>query len=137
LHDIGKIAIDENVLRKEGDLDEKDWEDIRKHPQVGHTIIDQVELPADVRDAILHHHERYDGTGYPNGLKLAELPIEDSILSTADAFIAMISDRTYHAAMSIPSAMKTLREESGKQFHPLVVQAFEKSAHLLQSVTGA
>lgn len=134
LHDVGKIGIDDTVLRKDGDLDEKEWEYIRKHPQIGHKIIEQVELPLYIRNTILHHHERYDGTGYPQGIKLADLPIEDSILSAADAFVAMISDRPYRPGMSVEKALVVLRAESGKQFHPDVVHAFDKNATRLQNI---
>ncbi|MCL2545462.1 MAG: HD domain-containing protein [Clostridia bacterium] len=134
LRDVGKIAIDDAVLRKEGELDEREWEIVRRHPQVGHNIFDAVELPPKVRNAIMYHHERYDGNGYPEGLKLSELPIDYSILSTADAFVAMTSDRSYHAARSVLNALAVLREEAGKQFHPSVVHAFEKNAHRLQSI---
>lgn len=137
LHDVGKIGVDDTVLRKDGGLDEREWEFIRKHPQIGHKIIDQVELSPRVRDAILHHHERYDGNGYPLGIKLADFSIEDSILAAADAFVAMISERPYRPAMSIPGALDVLRGESGKQFHPDVVRAFEKNERRLQAIHTA
>jgi len=134
LRDVGKIAIDDAVLRKEGELDEREWEIVRRHPQVGHKIFDAVELPTKVRNAIMYHHERYDGKGYPEGLKLSVMPIDYSILSTADAFVAMTSERSYHAAKSVLNALAVLRDEAGKQFHPKVVNAFEKNVHRLQSI---
>ena len=134
LRDVGKIAIDDAVLRKEGELDEREWELVRKHPQVAQKIFDEVELPTKVRNAIMYHHERYDGNGYPQGLKLSEQPIDYSILSTADAFVAMTSERSYHKAKSVLNALAVLHEEAGKQFHPHVVSAFEKNAHRLQVV---
>jgi hypothetical protein len=128
LHDIGKVGIDDIMLRKDTSLDEREWEDMRKHPSIGHRIIAQIELSKAVDDAILHHHECYDGSGYPQGLKMSELPIEDSILATAAAFVAMTSDRPYRAGMGAQQALDVLRAEAGKQFHPQVVRAFEKCA---------
>jgi len=137
LRDVGKIAIDDAVLRKEGELDEREWEIVRKHPQVAQKIFDAVELPAKVRNAIMYHHERYDGNGYPQGLELADQPIDYSILSTADAFVAMTGQRSYHTAKSVFNALAVLHEEAGKQFHPSVVSAFEKNAHRLQAMGNA
>jgi len=107
---------------------------VRKHPQIAQKIFDQLYLPNKVQNAIMYHHERYDGNGYPQGLKLSELAIDYSVLSTADAFVAMTSDRSYHAAKSVLNALAVLHEEAGKQFHPHVVDAFEKNAHRLQSI---
>jgi HD-GYP domain-containing protein (c-di-GMP phosphodiesterase class II) len=133
LHDIGKVGIDDIMLRKDSALDEREWRDMRKHPIISHKIIEKLELSDRVKNAILHHHERYDGDGYPQGLKMSELPIEDSILAAAAAFVAMTCERAHRPGLSVEQALGLLREGSGKQFHPDVVSAFEKRAKQLQT----
>ena len=127
LHDIGKIGIDDTVLRKNGALDPHEWEIVRRHPEIGYRIVEQITLPDVIKMSILHHHERFDGSGYPKGIELSTLPVEASILSAADAFDAMTSDRPYRKGMSKHRAISILREEAGRQFHPEVVVAFERN----------
>lgn len=135
LHDIGKIGIMDTVLCKAGALDPVEWDLVRKHPEIGYKIVEQISLSETVKSAILHHHERYDGSGYPSGSELASLPIEASILSAADAFDAMTSNRPYRRGMSKEEALSIIIEESGRQFHPEVVFALEKAAPKIQVIS--
>lgn len=124
LHDIGKIGIDENILNKPGSLTEEERAVIRTHPQISSNILKNVKLNDVVRTCVLHHHERYDGMGYPDGTKGDELPIEAYIVALADAYDAMTSDRPYCKSLSTEQVVHIVREECGKQFHPRTVPAF-------------
>ena len=95
LHDIGKIGVSDGVLNKNGPLSDDEWKIVRQHPEVGYRIVSQLKLSETAKSAILHHHERFDGKGYPSGVSLSTLPLEVAILSIADAFDAMTSDRPY------------------------------------------
>jgi diguanylate cyclase (GGDEF)-like protein/putative nucleotidyltransferase with HDIG domain len=124
LHDIGKLAVPEHILSKPGPLTQEEFQKIRIHPQVGAEIISGVPFPYPVAPLILSHHERWDGKGYPSGLKGDEIPLGARILSVVDYFDALMSERPYHRAMSLDAAMGLLRQESGKALDPRVVQAF-------------
>lgn len=124
LHDIGKIAIDERILNKPGPLDAHEWEIIKTHPEIGYRIISTAPEYAEIAEDILSHHEHYDGRGYPRGLKGSAIPIRARIISVADAFDAMISDRTYRQKMSIEQAVTEIKRCSGKQFDPTIVEVF-------------
>jgi len=124
LHDIGKLAVPEHILSKPGPLTQEEFQKIRIHPQVGAEIISGVPFPYPVAPLILSHHERYDGKGYPAGLKGEEIPLGARILSVVDYFDALMSERPYHKAMSLDSALNLLRQEAGKALDPRVVQMF-------------
>ena len=126
LHDIGKIGVADSILNKEGNLEDNEYLMIQKHPEIGAKILAGVDFLAEVANIIKYHHERYDGRGYPEGLKGAEIPIEASILAVADAYDAMTSDRPYRRAMDQSVAVKILIRESGSQFNPIVVKAFQE-----------
>jgi len=126
LHDIGKIGVADSILNKPGHLEESEYTAIQQHPQIGAKILSEVDFLAEVSNIIKYHHERYDGKGYPEGLTAAEIPIEASILSVADAFDAMTSDRPYRKAMDQSVAARILIKESGTQFNPIVVRAFQE-----------
>ncbi|PAB57873.1 HD-GYP domain-containing protein [Anaeromicrobium sediminis] len=126
LHDIGKIGIPDNILNKCGKLDYEEYIEIQKHPFIGCKILSEVDSLAEVARIVKHHHERYDGKGYPDGIGGDEIPIESYILAVADAFDAMTSDRPYRKAMDKLKALSIVEEESGTQFHPKVVEAFVK-----------
>lgn len=124
LHDIGKIAIDERILNKPGPLDAHEWEVIKTHPEIGFRIISTAPEYAEIAEDILCHHEHFDGTGYPRGLKGTTIPIRARIISVADAFDAMISDRTYRKKMSVQKAIEQIKANSGTQFDPQIVKVF-------------
>src|SRR5438128_2518038 len=124
LHDIGKLAVPEHILSKPGPLTQEEFQKIRIHPQVGAEIISGVPFPYPVAPLILSHHERYDGKGYPSGLKGNDIPLGARILSAVDYFDALMSERPYHKAMSFDAAIGLLRQESGKALDPRVVQTF-------------
>lgn len=124
LHDIGKIAIDERILNKPGKLTDKEWEVIKTHPEIGYRIISTAPEYAEIADDILSHHERFDGTGYPRGLKGHQIPLRVRIISLADAFDAMVSDRPYRLALSVEQALAEIKRSSGSQFDPMLVDLF-------------
>jgi diguanylate cyclase (GGDEF)-like protein/putative nucleotidyltransferase with HDIG domain len=124
LHDIGKLAVPEHILSKPGPLTQEEFQKIRIHPQVGAEIISGVPFPYPVAPLILSHHERWDGKGYPAGLKGDDIPLGARILSVVDYFDALMSERPYHKAMGLDAAMNLLRQESGKALDPRVVHTF-------------
>lgn len=124
LHDIGKIGIADGILKKPGSLSEDEFDNIKKHPVIGYEILKDIDFLRDVARIIRYHHERYDGTGYPDRLKGKEVPIESYILAVADAFDAMTHDRPYRKALSVEEAAAVISREAGWQFHPEVAKAF-------------
>jgi diguanylate cyclase (GGDEF)-like protein/putative nucleotidyltransferase with HDIG domain len=124
LHDIGKLAVPEHILSKPGALTPEEFKKIRIHPQVGAEIIEHVPFPYPVAPLILNHHERWDGKGYPRGLKGEEIPLGARILSVADFFDALMTDRPYHRAMSREAAISMLEQDAGKGLDPVLVRRF-------------
>ncbi|MFH1860322.1 MAG: HD domain-containing phosphohydrolase [bacterium] len=124
LHDIGKIGIKDGVLTKPGVLEKDEWEQIKKHPTIGAEIIRHIDMFNDVSEIILYHHERYDGNGYPHGLKGKKIPLKSRILTVADSFDAMVSKRPYRDPMPRERAIAEIKSGSGSQFDPDVVVAF-------------
>ena len=124
LHDIGKLGVLEQVLNKEDKLNDEEWEILKAHPEVGATIIENMEFLTGTVALVRHHHESYDGLGYPDGLKGEEIPLGARIITVADSFDAMITDRPYRKALSWSKAVKTLKVKSGIQFDPVVVDNF-------------
>jgi HD-GYP domain-containing protein (c-di-GMP phosphodiesterase class II) len=124
LHDIGKIGISDEILNKKGPLTEKEYEIIKKHPLTGAYAIRNIGRLKSIYKIILYHHERYDGKGYPFGLKENEIPLCSRILSVMGAYDAMTSNRPYRKAMPVDEAIKIIKSEKGKQFDPEVVDAF-------------
>jgi diguanylate cyclase (GGDEF)-like protein/putative nucleotidyltransferase with HDIG domain len=137
LHDIGKLAVPEHILSKPGPLTQEEFQKIRIHPQVGAEIISGVPFPYPVAPLILSHHERWDGKGYPAGLRGDEIPLGARILSVVDYFDALMSERPYHKAMSFEAAIGLLRQESGKALDPRVVQTFIDMYPALQAEAEA
>ena len=123
-HDIGTIGVPEAVLRKPGTLDESEWREVRAHASIGANLLANVPMLEAVRPIILAHHERFDGTGYPRGLREDEIPLEAQVIAVADAFMAMTTDRPYRAAIPGKTALRELRANAGTQFNPVVVEAF-------------
>ncbi len=124
LHDIGKIGIPDKVLNKKGKLSGEDWEAIKAHPRLGANIVGTMPHLVPYVNSILHHHERWDGGGYPEGLKGEEIPIEARILAIVDSFEAMTSVRPYRPALSLEQVVKELRQGAGLQFDPKLVEVF-------------
>ena len=127
LHDVGKIGVDESILNKPAGLSEEERRIIEKHPEISVHILKEVKLDPLVFDMILHHHERYDGKGYPSGILGEDLPIDVFVLSVADTYDAMTSTRPYSPGLSPEQAKQVIIDERGKQFHPKVVDAFVKA----------
>jgi putative nucleotidyltransferase with HDIG domain len=124
LHDIGKIGVIEAVLEKPAQLSDDEFPPLRLHPEKGVAILAPIEQMQAVLPGILHHHERYDGNGYPAGLKGEKIPLEARIITVADAFDAMISERPYKEGYTLQSALAELRKCAGSQFDPRVVACF-------------
>ena len=124
MHDIGKISISGETLNKWDKLTAEEWEEIKIHPQVGATIISHARQLSPCIAGIMHHHERYDGGGYPKGLKGEDIPLEARILAIADAFAAMTSNRSYAKALSCGEALEEMKRGAGKQFDPKLVEVF-------------
>lgn len=116
LHDIGKVQIDLSVLNKPGKFDDADWVEMKKHPEVGYEIVKEIVFLKDQARAILYHHERINGKGYPSGIKGEEIPLFAKILAVADAYDAMTTDRPYRPALTQKEAMKELEMHADKQF---------------------
>ena len=124
LHDIGKIGISDSILGKPGRLTDQEWEIMRRHPQIGFNILTDIPFLEKASVLILHHHERYDGNGYPSELKHEEVLIGARLLAVADAFDTMTTDRSYRAALGTDYAIKELYRCSGSQFCPVATEAF-------------
>jgi HD-GYP domain-containing protein (c-di-GMP phosphodiesterase class II) len=124
LHDIGKVGVPDSILRKPGKLDEEEYALMKKHPEYGWAVLRM--LPGFERAAldILHHHETFDGKGYPAGLRETEIPIVSRIVCVIDAFDAMVSSRPYRKGLPHEEAVRRLILASGTQFDPVVVQGF-------------
>ena len=132
LHDIGKLAVPEHILSKPGPLTPEEFQKIRAHPKVGADIISAVPFPYPVSPLILSHHERWDGKGYPSGLKGEDIPLGARILSVVDYFDALMAERPYHKAMGFDAAVGLLQQEAGKGLDPRVVDKFIELLPTLQ-----
>ncbi|HRW12565.1 MAG TPA: diguanylate cyclase [Syntrophomonas sp.] len=124
LHDIGKLGIDRRVLNKETPLNEEEWKEMRKHPEIGFRIAMSTHELMPIAEYILSHHERWDGSGYPQGLAGENIPLLSRILSVIDAYDAMTSDRVYRHAVSREEALEELKQFAGTQFDPRIVEIF-------------
>ncbi|MBI4877616.1 MAG: diguanylate cyclase [Acidobacteria bacterium] len=126
LHDIGKLAVPEHIISKPGRLTPEEFEKMKIHPVVGAEILDRVKFPYPVVPIVRAHHERWDGSGYPDGLKGEEIPIGARILSVVDCLDALASDRQYRRALSLEDALKVVVSESGKSFEPRVTEVLQR-----------
>ncbi|HWQ47203.1 MAG TPA: HD domain-containing phosphohydrolase, partial [Longilinea sp.] len=124
LHDIGKMAVADSILHKPGLLEEEEWLIMRKHPVYAYEMLAPIAYLKPALEIPYCHHERFDGSGYPRGLKGTEIPLAASIFSVIDVWDALTSDRLYRPAWSKSEALEYIREQSGKQFNPDVVNAF-------------
>ncbi len=130
LHDIGKIAIDSRVLNKNDALTPPEWEIVRQHSAIGANLLKQIPFLEKASEIVLYHHERFDGEGYPEGLKGEEIPLGARLIAVANAYDAMTTDRSYRQAMTIERSIKELNSYSGIQFCPLAVKALISGLHL-------
>ena len=137
LHDIGKLAVPEHILSKPGRLTPEEFEKMKIHPIVGADILDRVQFPYPVVPIVRSHHEKWDGTGYPDGLKCEAIPIGARILSAVDCFDALASERPYRRAITPEEAMKTLSAEKGRSFDPRVVEVMERRYVELELMVNA
>lgn len=124
LHDLGKLAVPPEILDKPTALSDDEWQTIGEHPRIGQVILEQASGLREAIPVVLHHHERFNGGGYPHGLKGNEIPMGARIVSVADAYHAMVHDRPYKTALSHDQALAELRSNAGTQFDPAVVDAF-------------
>jgi len=125
LHDIGKIAIEGDILNKPGKLTDEEWQEIKRHPEIGYRLLSSVNEMSDIAEYVLAHHERWDGKGYPKGLKGTNIPLQARIISIADSYDAMTSQRSYRSnPLSHDEAINELIKHSGKQFDPELVKVF-------------
>jgi len=123
LHDLGKLGIADAILHKASPLDEGEWREIQRHPEVGARILEHAGL-RDIAAWVRAHHERIDGGGYPGGLRAGQIPLEARILAVADAYEAMVADRPYRTGLAPETARAELEQCAGSQFDPEVVAAF-------------
>ncbi len=124
LHDLGKIGIPDEILRKTGELAGPEWTIMKKHPSYGARILAGIPFLSGAAEIVRHHHEHFDGTGYPDGLAGDEIPVGARIFAVADAFDAMTSDRPYRKAMSLEDARAEIERCSGGQFDPVIASTF-------------
>jgi putative nucleotidyltransferase with HDIG domain len=129
LHDIGNSGLPVSMLAKEGPLDQQEWDMVREHPAVGAKIVEELEFPAEVAPMIRHHHEHWDGTGYPDGLRAEQIPEAARIMSIADIFDALTSARSFRGAYTVSEALDIMQQEAGRIIDP---DMFEKFRALIE-----
>jgi len=133
LHDIGKIGVKESVLNNPGKLDAMEWASVKEHPVLAAKILDPIDELRDVIRMVKHHHERFDGGGYPDGLAGSDIPLGARILSVADAYDALTSKRPYREPMTPEEAIQIFKDGAGTQFDPVIVEAFLSSTDKRES----
>jgi HD-GYP domain-containing protein (c-di-GMP phosphodiesterase class II) len=124
LHDLGKLALPGEILDKPSSLTDVEWQVVGEHPRIGQVILEQATSMREAVPIVLHHHERYDGTGYPHGLRGEEIPLGARIVAVADAYHAMVHERPYKSALTHAQALAELRRHAASQFDPTVVEVF-------------
>jgi putative nucleotidyltransferase with HDIG domain len=124
LHDVGKLSVPPAILLKHGPLTETEFVQVRRHPAAGVRMLRSLGAPREILPSVLHHHERWDGAGYPRGRARERIPLEARILTVADSFDAMTSTRPYRASKEVPDALEELHRCAGSQFDPELVGAF-------------
>ncbi len=127
LHDVGKIGVEDRILRKPGNLDDEEAKIMKMHPLLGAEIMRHIRQLKDLIPGMLHHHERPDGKGYPEGLKGMDIPIVARIISAADTYDAMTTNRPYRKGLSHQTAIDEIKKEAGAQFDKEVAEAFVKA----------
>jgi putative two-component system response regulator len=126
LHDIGKIGMPDSILKKADSLEDYEFRKAKDHPVIGSKIIAEIEELGDVASIVRHHHERFDGTGYPDGLKGEAIPFFSRILAILDSYEALVSDRVYRKAIKTSQALQEIRKNAGLQFDPFLVDVFSQ-----------
>ncbi len=126
LHDMGKLGIPDSVLLKTDKLNEQEWELMKQHPQMAYDMLHQIDYLRPALEIPLYHHEKWDGSGYPRGLKGEEIPLAARLFAIVDVWDALTSDRPYRAAWSREKTLAYIREQSGRHFDPQVVEAFDQ-----------
>ncbi len=126
LHDIGKLGIPDHILLKPGSLTAPEWEKMKTHAVIGADMLERMHFPDLVSDIVKAHHEKWDGSGYPLGIKETEIPIGARILSAVDCLDALASDRPYRAALPLDEAMDMVRRQSGKSYDPAIIAILEQ-----------
>ncbi len=133
LHDIGKIGVPDAILLKTGPLDDEEWAVMRQHPEMGARILEAVPFLADAREVVVQHQERFDGSGYPAGLRGEEISLGARIFAVADTLDALLSDRPYHQAISFEAAIDDIRRQAGSMLDPLAVEALLSAKELIRN----
>lgn len=137
LHDAGKVGIPERILNKPGPLTAPEWRVMRTHPVIGYQLMAEIPFLRTAALTVRYHHEMFDGTGYPEGLRREDIPLSARVFSVVDAFDAMTADRPYRAAMPVDRAVAELRRMAGSQFDPDVVGVFAPLSERLVPGSGA
>ncbi len=127
MHDVGKIGIKDSILNKPGKLTDEEYEEIKKHPEIGYNMLKKIKFLSHIANDVLHHQERYDGKGYPAGISGEDIPIAARIIAVVDTFDAMTTNRPYRKALPVDTALEEIKKNSGTQFDPKVVEAFLKA----------
>jgi HD-GYP domain-containing protein (c-di-GMP phosphodiesterase class II) len=138
---VGKISVPDAILNKPGKLTEEEFDSIKQHPVVGYNVLSHIEQLREALPGIRHHHEKLDGSGYPDGLKGDEIPLAAKIIAVADVYDALTSSRSYRPAMSVDKALAILHEGEGNHFDPRVLGVFVRKhgdiARMLETADGA
>lgn len=124
LHDLGKLAVPDQILLKPGPLTTEEWPVMRGHAEIGANIIDQIDHLREAAEIVRHHHESFDGSGYPSGYKGQEIPLGARVVAVVDAYLAMTHDRPYRPAAPAATAIAELQRQAGRQFDPVIVKEF-------------
>lgn len=134
-HDIGKLAVQDQILNKPGSLTVQEWDEVMQHPETGYRILTTSLGMPDIADYVLYHHERYDGSGYPKGLKGEEIPLLSRIITVVDSYDAMTNQRSYRETLTQSMAVEELLRNKGKQFDPSIVDIFLKKILHINLIT--
>lgn len=132
LHDIGKIGIPESILNKPGKLTNEEYSKMKEHPSIGANLVGEIIGYENISKIIRHHHERYDGRGYPDGLKDTSIPLGSKVIAVADAYDAITTDRIYQKHRSVEEGINILNNEKGKQFDPEIVNCFIEALEIIK-----